>query len=68
VAASTHDGEEDIVAETHRRLRERFPDLLTIIVPRHPERGEAVTASIAGEGMNVARRSRGQPIARDTDI
>ncbi len=68
VAASTHEGEEDIVAAAHRRLRERFPELLTIIVPRHPERGEAVTGSIAGKGMNVAQRSRGQLVARDTDI
>src|SRR6185312_16206832 len=51
-----------------RRLRQLFPDLLTIIVPRHPERGEAVTARIAAAAMNVVRRSRGQTIARDTDI
>jgi len=39
LAASTHPGEETIVAKVHQAVVGRFPDLLTIIVPRHPHRG-----------------------------
>jgi 3-deoxy-D-manno-octulosonic-acid transferase len=41
LAASTHPGEEDIVVEAHELLTTRFPALVTVIVPRHPERGAA---------------------------
>ncbi|MBR0654192.1 3-deoxy-D-manno-octulosonic acid transferase [Plastoroseomonas arctica] len=47
LAASTHPGEEAIIAEAHTLLRARFPDLLTILVPRHPERGAAIATSLA---------------------
>ncbi|MDE2334397.1 MAG: 3-deoxy-D-manno-octulosonic acid transferase [Rhodospirillales bacterium] len=46
LAASTHPGEEAIVAAVHGHLRAEFPDLLTIIVPRHPERGPAILAGL----------------------
>lgn len=42
VAASTHAGEEAQIAQASRLVRQHYPDLLTIIVPRHPERGEEV--------------------------
>ena len=44
LAASTHPGEEALVAATHRRLAQTHPGLLTIIVPRHPERGKSLAA------------------------
>jgi len=44
VAASTHPGEEEILIEVHRTLAGFFPSLLTVIVPRHPDRGEAIAA------------------------
>src|SRR6185312_12785842 len=47
VAASTHAGEEEILIEVHRELKNRFPGLLSVIVPRHPTRGEAVAGMIA---------------------
>ncbi len=59
LAASTHAGEEDIAAEVHRRLAAGFPDLLTMIVPRHAERGEALARALSGRGLTVARRSQG---------
>ncbi|MDD9329015.1 MAG: 3-deoxy-D-manno-octulosonic acid transferase, partial [Bartonella sp.] len=37
-AVSTHEGEEKIACEVHKMLKSYFPDLLTIIIPRHPER------------------------------
>ncbi len=55
VAASTHPGEEVLVAAAHRALISRHPTLLTIIVPRHPERGAALAAE-----LNAARRSAGE--------
>jgi 3-deoxy-D-manno-octulosonic-acid transferase len=39
LAASTHAGEEKIIIEAHLRLKEKFPDLISVIVPRHPARG-----------------------------
>lgn len=67
-AVSTHDGEEEAAIEVHKRVRPRHPDLLTIIVPRHPERADAIAAACAQAGLSVARRSIGDSIAPDTDI
>ena len=58
VASSTHPGEEDVVLDTHRRLAAYFPGLLTIIVPRHPERGPQVAHLTEANGLRVAVRSR----------
>jgi 3-deoxy-D-manno-octulosonic-acid transferase len=58
VAASTHAGEEAVVIGAHRRLRAKFPALLTIIVPRHPARGESIADSAKVAGLPVALRSR----------
>lgn len=68
VAASTHDGEEAVIADAHRALRDRFPDLLTIIVPRHPDRGEAIQAELGAAGFNVARRSCADIIEEANEI
>jgi 3-deoxy-D-manno-octulosonic-acid transferase len=68
VAASTHDGEERIVADAHRLVRERRPNLLTIIVPRHPVRGDAIRSMLAADGLAVAQRSRGEPLDERADI
>jgi 3-deoxy-D-manno-octulosonic-acid transferase len=68
VAASTHEGEEEIIAEAHRLLRDRIPDVLTVIVPRHPNRGDAVRAVLAARRLSVAQRSRGEPLVREIDV
>jgi 3-deoxy-D-manno-octulosonic-acid transferase len=67
-AASTHPGEENIVAAAHKRLRENFPRLLTIIVPRHPQRGGEVERLVYSEGLRVAVRSRGEVPTAETEI
>jgi 3-deoxy-D-manno-octulosonic-acid transferase len=67
-AVSTHEGEEQIAASVHRLLRQRHSDILTIIVPRHPKRAEALEAEFTAMGMKVARRSRNDRIRIDTDI
>jgi 3-deoxy-D-manno-octulosonic-acid transferase len=58
VAASTHPGEEEILIEAHRTLVRFFPSLLTVIVPRHPGRGEALARMIAASDLHAALRSR----------
>lgn len=64
VASSTHPGEEEIILETHRALTNFFPSLLTVIVPRHANRGHAIVAMLEAGGVRTAQRSRGvQPLA-----
>jgi 3-deoxy-D-manno-octulosonic-acid transferase len=59
MAASTHDGEDQVVAEAHRALAQSLPDLCTIIAPRHPERGAAITEMLKEKGLHVTQRSLG---------
>ncbi len=56
LAASTHPGEEALVAAAHARIAARAPGLLTIVAPRHPERGAEIAASLGG----VPRRGLGE--------
>ncbi len=67
MAASTHEGEDAIIAEAHCRLRQTIPDLCTIIAPRHPERGPAISEMLKGKGLSVARRSLGALPDRSSD-
>ncbi len=67
-AISTHEGEEVVAAEVHAALQSRHRGLLTIIVPRHPDRAEALTEQISGMGLKVARRSKDERLTPDTDI
>lgn len=67
-AISTHAGEEEIVLDAHLALAQDFPGLLTIIAPRHPERGAAIAALAQARGLSVARRStEGEP-GRGTQV
>jgi 3-deoxy-D-manno-octulosonic-acid transferase len=59
VAASTHPDEEGAVFEAHRRLRLNYPRLLTVIVPRHPERGAEVAALATSHNLEASQRSQG---------
>jgi 3-deoxy-D-manno-octulosonic-acid transferase len=68
VAASTHPGEEEILIEAHRTLAGFFPSLLTVIVPRHPHRGEAVARMVEASGLHGALRSREELPTAATDI
>lgn len=67
-AVSTHDGEEAVAADVHKRLKARHPGLLTIIVPRHPDRAEALMEQFVRDGYKVARRSKNDRIRPDIDI
>jgi len=68
VAASTHRGEEDTVGNVHAGLAGRYPDLLTLLAPRHPQRGDEVELALTKSGLSVARWSRGDAITPDTNI
>jgi 3-deoxy-D-manno-octulosonic-acid transferase len=67
-AASTHAGEETAMIDAHRRLRANFPGLLTLIAPRHPERGGAVAAIARSSGLKTRLRSRGELPDATTDV
>jgi 3-deoxy-D-manno-octulosonic-acid transferase len=68
IAASTHPGEEAAAAAVHRALVGRLPGLLTIVAPRHPERGPAVAATAEETGLRAVRRSEGGLPERETDV
>lgn len=59
VASSTHPGEDDIMLAAHHRLLADHPDLLLILVPRHPERADQIKTLIAQTGLRHAQRSTG---------
>src|SRR4051812_14641310 len=68
VAASTHPGEEEILLEAHKTLVGFFPGLLSVIVPRHPDRGAAVASLVAASGLRVTLRSREELPTATSDI
>ena len=67
-AASTHPGEEAVIIDAHRRLKQSFPGLLTVIAPRHPDRGAGVVEIATAAGLNAIARSRGLLPDRGTDV
>src|SRR5260221_1103827 len=68
VAASTHSGEDELLAGAHKTLAGFFPNLLTVIVPRHPDRGEAIARMVAASGLHAGLRSREELPVAATDI
>jgi 3-deoxy-D-manno-octulosonic-acid transferase len=68
LAASTHPGEEEIVMGVAGALRKDGSDALTIIVPRHPARGDEIEALAKAHGFAVSRRSTGELPSTDTQV
>jgi 3-deoxy-D-manno-octulosonic-acid transferase len=68
LAASTHEGEEELAAAAHRALAREHRGLLTVIAPRHPARAAAIRAMLEASGLAVARRSAGEAVRSSTDI
>jgi 3-deoxy-D-manno-octulosonic-acid transferase len=66
LAASTREGEETMILDA--LANSKTQELLTIIVPRHPQRFEDVTALVKQRGHKVQRRSENRPIEADTHI
>jgi 3-deoxy-D-manno-octulosonic-acid transferase len=67
-AASTHPGEEAAMLAAHQRLRAKCPSLLTIVAPRHPERGPGIAEETKAAGLSVALRSRDEMPKPDIDV
>ncbi|TVR06714.1 MAG: 3-deoxy-D-manno-octulosonic acid transferase [Salinarimonadaceae bacterium] len=68
VAASTHPGEEEMVVAIHRALARRYANLLTIVAPRHPRRGEVIAEIAQDSALRTARRSLGEQPSREIDF
>jgi 3-deoxy-D-manno-octulosonic-acid transferase len=68
IAASTHEGEEQLVLNAARQIRARIPDLLLILVPRHPERFDKVAAFSQRSGYNTLRHSSKQLCTQQTQV
>jgi len=68
LAASTHQGEDEIVMAAHGKMKSARPDLLTILVPRHPERGALIAEQMRAAGLKVGLRSEDDLPEPDTDI
>lgn len=60
VAASTHANEEEQLLDVFTRLRNKYPDLLLVLVPRHPHRFDEVAALCQRRGFEIARRSKNE--------
>ena len=68
IAASTHEDEERQILKVHHRLRDRHPDLVLIIAPRHPERFDQIAHLIDQQGLEWTRRSEQANPTPDTQI
>ncbi|HEY0940496.1 MAG TPA: lipid IV(A) 3-deoxy-D-manno-octulosonic acid transferase [Steroidobacter sp.] len=68
VAGSTHDGEEQQLLEAHRLVLEQRPDALLVLVPRHPNRFDAVHAWLKSEQIAYAARSRNESMTAATTV
>ena len=67
-AASTHSGEDERLLAVHWRLRQHIPDLLLVLVPRHPERFDTVAGLCAQYDSSFVRRSSGRALSGDSAI
>lgn len=68
VMASTHGPEEEMMVQTMTQLREKFPQMITICAPRHPQRATELVKMFSAKGFQVARRSLGQEIHPETEV
>ncbi|WLS78857.1 lipid IV(A) 3-deoxy-D-manno-octulosonic acid transferase [Erwinia pyri] len=68
IATSTHEGEESIILEAHRKLLARFPSLLLILVPRHPERFSTAREMTQKAGFSYTLRSSGEIPSGSTQV
>lgn len=68
IAASTHEGEEEIILQAHKQLLKKYPHLLLLLVPRHPERFNSVAELVRKEKLHFIRRSTGEIPNADTQV
>jgi 3-deoxy-D-manno-octulosonic-acid transferase len=68
IAGSTHEGEEDLALTAHARLQADVPGALLLVVPRHPERFQAVADLLNRRGFRFERRSSDNPVRADAQV
>jgi 3-deoxy-D-manno-octulosonic-acid transferase len=68
VAASTHEGEEELLLRAHSRLLECLPGALLVLVPRHPDRFDRVASLVQRRGFRLVRRASGQACRADDSV
>lgn len=68
LAASTHIGEDEVVINSFKRLKEEFLDLKLIIVPRHPERAKTIKQILSNNKMNFELSSDLDFNTKENDI
>jgi len=68
IAASTHDGEEQQILDAHRILLDTHPELLLVLVPRHPERFKTVRDLIEKQAFKFVCRTMAQPCQQATEV
>lgn len=68
IAASTHEGEEEILLVAYEKICRTYPQMLLIIAPRHPDRFDGVSKLCINHGFRVVRHSAGVACSPDTDI
>ncbi|WP_213716148.1 lipid IV(A) 3-deoxy-D-manno-octulosonic acid transferase [Cedecea lapagei] len=68
IATSTHEGEESIIVQAHQSLLKQFPNLLLILVPRHPERFPDAINLVRNAGLSYITRSSGEVPSSSTQI
>ena len=67
-ASSTHETEEIICAQVHKKLKAKYKNLLTIIIPRHVHRTEEIANQIKKINLKIHIHSSKNEIDRNTDI
>jgi 3-deoxy-D-manno-octulosonic-acid transferase len=68
LAASTHKGDEEIICALHHKVSAIYPQLLTIIAPRHPHRADEILKIIKSHDLSCSLRSNQEPITLETEI
>jgi len=68
VAASTHEGEDELLLDVFQQLRRRFADCLLVLVPRHPERFDTVARLCRQRGLEIVLRSENRPCVAATQV
>ena len=68
LAASTHEGEDELILQAHAAVRRQIGDALLVLVPRHPERFDRVAQLVAEQGFSLVRRSEQHPCDEETAV
>jgi 3-deoxy-D-manno-octulosonic-acid transferase len=68
IAASTHQGEDELIIQAHQAILKKFPDALLILVPRHPERFDSVSSLVSATSLSWQRRSAAKPVKDEPSV